>query len=298
MSEALIVREDKAVIVTPEQMALIKKTIAPPDATDAELQLFIYDNTRRGVNPLDRMIHFTKRGGKYTPITGIDFMRTRAAETGDYAGSDDAVFVGEVGKSGFEAKMTVYRFVHGERCPFSATARWSEYYPGDAQGHMWRKMPHTMLAKCAEALALRKGFPQQISGLYTAEEMAQAGEPEAPRAVAVPRQVVAARVPVVTEAVVVGPGDDATFFDEPEPEAPPPVETNVTIAELTSRTGEKNGKVWTQYFITLSDGRKGSFFDGQLAVSAKAAFASRVPVVATFEQSGKFTNLVNLLSAG
>jgi len=163
--------------VTDDQMALIRDTIAK-GATDEQLRLFLYDNSRRGVHPLDKMIHFTLRSGRYTPITSIDFMRSRAAATGSYAGNDDAVFLARPdGKTPNSATVTVYRLVGGHRCPFSATARWSEYYP-DGAARMWNKMPHTMIAKCAEALALRKGFPQELSGLYAREEMDQAGDPD------------------------------------------------------------------------------------------------------------------------
>jgi hypothetical protein len=126
------------------------------------------------VHPLDRLIHFTKRGGRYTPITSIDFLRGRAHDTGEMAGSDDVVF----DKDARTATVTVYRLTRGTRYAYSATARYGEYVPdpgpngrGDV---MWKRMPHVMLGKCAEALALRKAFPQQLGGLYVKEELEQA----------------------------------------------------------------------------------------------------------------------------
>jgi hypothetical protein len=126
------------------------------------------------VHPLDRLIHFTKRGGRYTPITSIDFLRGRAHDTGEMAGSDDVQF----DKDARTATVTVYRLTRGTRYAYSATARYGEYVPdpgpngrGDV---MWKRMPHVMLGKCAEALALRKAFPQQLGGLYVKEELEQA----------------------------------------------------------------------------------------------------------------------------
>ena len=160
-------------VVLPTQLALIKKTVAA-GATADELELYLYDCQRQGVHPLDKLIHFTKRGGKYVPITSIDFLRMQAAKTCEYAGADDALFTGEPGKPGFAASMTVYRMVASFRCAWTATARWEEYFPGEQQGHMWRKMPHVMLSKVAESLVLRKAFADRLHGLYTHEEMAQA----------------------------------------------------------------------------------------------------------------------------
>lgn len=160
--------------ITTDQLDLIRRTIAQ-GASDDELKLFLYDCQRRGVHPLDRLIHFSKRGTKYTPITSIDFMRTRAHATGECAGISDGIFSGDVGSPEFQATVTVKRIVRNMVCEFVATARWSEYFPGDTQGFMWKKMPHTMLGKCAEGLALRKGFPQELAGLYAREEMDQAG---------------------------------------------------------------------------------------------------------------------------
>ena len=162
-------------VVTDEQLDLIKRTVAN-GATNAELQLYLYDCQRHGVHPLDRLLHFTKRDNKYTPITSIDLLRSRAADTGQLAGITDATFTGGFDTDDFQATVTVYRMVDGQRCPFTATARWAEYYPGDGKsGFMWRKMPFGQLGKCAEALALRKAFPRQLAQLYVGEEMDQAG---------------------------------------------------------------------------------------------------------------------------
>lgn len=162
------------------KMDLIRRTVAA-GATNDELDLFFYQARRSGLDPLARQIYYIKRKGKGTIQVGIDGFRLIADRTGAYAGNDDAEFVGTT-DDGYpaSARMTVYKIVQGQRCPFTAKARWDEYYPGPDQGFQWRKMPHTMLAKCAEALALRKAFPSDLSGLYITEEMAQAGPADTP----------------------------------------------------------------------------------------------------------------------
>lgn len=157
-----------------EQIDLIKRTIAK-DATNDELQLFLAHCKKTGLDPLARQIYFQKYQGKVTLITSIDGLRSIAERSGAYAGSDDALFDSDQKPS--RASVTVYKMVAGNRCPFTASARWEEYYPGDTKGFMWKKMPHTMLAKVAEGLALRKAFPLNTGGVYTDSEMEQANRP-------------------------------------------------------------------------------------------------------------------------
>jgi len=161
----------------PEKVRLIKSTFAS-GATPDELKLFLYQISRTGLDPLAKQIYFQKRFNKRrqksesTIITGIDGYRLVADRTGCYAGNDDPVFDDE--EHPRKATVTVYKIIGAMRCPFTASARWDQYYPGDEGGFMWRKMPHLMLGKCAEALALRKAFPAELSGLYIKEEMEQA----------------------------------------------------------------------------------------------------------------------------
>jgi phage recombination protein Bet len=176
MSTSIATR-DGEVLLSATEVELVKKTVAA-GATDDELRLFLHDCRRQGVHPLDKLIHFTKRGGRYTPITSIDFMRMRAADTGELAGNDDPTYVFKDGETTIpqSATVTVHRITQGQRFAYTATARWAEYKPAAGQDHMWLKMPQLMLGKCAEALALRKAFPKQLHGIYERAEMMQAGK--------------------------------------------------------------------------------------------------------------------------
>lgn len=177
MEETALAKQQTALQkFTPEELSLIKQTVAK-DATNEELSLFLYTAGLRGLNPLTRQIHFVKRGGQGTIQTGIDGFRLIAQRTGKYApGTKPTIF--EHDKNGHLIRATVFgiKIMNGQAFEFSAIAKFSEYaqYFGGRLGNMWAKMPETMLEKCAEAKMLRRGFPEELSGIYTDEEMAQA----------------------------------------------------------------------------------------------------------------------------
>jgi phage recombination protein Bet len=147
--------------------------------------MFLYVCKRTGLDPLTRQIYavfrWDSRVGKEVMgiQTGIDGMRLIAQRTGEYAGQDDIKYVPEDESAPYPTKATctVYRIVKGQRVAFTATARWSEYAQYDSKGKllaMWQKMPYSQLGKCAESLAIRKACPNELSGIYTTEEMGQA----------------------------------------------------------------------------------------------------------------------------
>jgi hypothetical protein len=74
----------------------------------------------------------------------------------------------------YAARVVVKRLVGDFLVETSAVAHWAEYAVTGPAGQMWANMPANQLAKCAEALALRKAFPNELSGMYTDDEMQQA----------------------------------------------------------------------------------------------------------------------------
>lgn len=186
--------------MTRDQIDLIKRTVAK-GTSDDELTLFILQCERSGLDPLARQIYCVKRreydraSGQYveramTQIS-IDGSRLVAARTGEYEGQVGPFWCGPDGvwtdvwmddtTPPVAAKVGVWRT--GFREPAWGIARFTAYAQTTKDGKlnsMWARMGDTMIAKCAESLALRKAFPQELSGLYTADEMGQASNEAAP----------------------------------------------------------------------------------------------------------------------
>ena len=181
-----MVAESNELTFTDSEMKLLREKYAR--LTDTEFEAFLAAAARYRLNPLANQIYARlqeqtqKNPRAVTFMTQIDGYRLIADRTGCYAGNDDPTFDSETKPT--KATTAVYKLVGGQRAKFEASARWSQYCPGGNAAFMWQKMPHLMLGKCAEALALRKAFPAELSGLYTVDEMQQADghEPHAPAA--------------------------------------------------------------------------------------------------------------------
>ncbi len=170
---------------TEEQRRLIRDSFAN-GASDAEFEVLMEIAKARRLNPLLRQIHFVSRwdSEKHRPVwaaqVSIDGLRAIAERTGLYAGQDEPEFVHNPDGTLKLCKVRVWR--RDWPRPAVGIAYFAEYVQTarDRQTGkqrptaMWGRMPHVMLAKCSESLALRKAFPEDMSGLYTSEEMGNA----------------------------------------------------------------------------------------------------------------------------
>lgn len=195
---ALAIRDDQTGF-TPAQIATLRQ-LGVENATDGDLAVFFHQAQRTGLDPFARQVYMVGRNSKdpksgqwvtkYTIQTGIDGFRLIGRRAADAKHETlevtDTEWCGPDGKwvdvwlsdqPPAAARVAIIR--NGGRFP--AVALFKEYaqYRKDRDGsqtltQMWADKGALMLAKCAEALAWRKAYPQDLSGLYTSDEMGQA----------------------------------------------------------------------------------------------------------------------------
>lgn len=186
------------VVYNPEQIQLLKDTVCK-GATNEEFKLFLYVAGKTGLDPLTKQIYAVKRWNKklnreeMTCQTGIDGFRVIAQRSGMYSGQLGPYWCGDDGQwvdvwlkkeLPRAAKVGVLRMDFKE--PLYAIANFDAYKQTNKEGQLtqfWERMPELMIAKVAESLALRKAFPQDLSGLYIPEEISINEEKEVSSAV-------------------------------------------------------------------------------------------------------------------
>lgn len=171
-----------------KRMDLIKSVYCK-DATDEEASLFFMVAEKTGLRPELRQIASVPRWDSQArknvrsiQVT-IDGLRLVAERSGKYRGQIGPYWCGKDGvwhdvwleeTLPVAAKVGVYHADFKE--PLWGVAKMSSFQQTKSSGDLnplWNKMPDIMLAKCAESQSLRKAFPQEMSGIYTEEEMAQ-----------------------------------------------------------------------------------------------------------------------------
>jgi phage recombination protein Bet len=248
---------------TADEVALMRRTIGK-EASDDDFDIFVRTAERTGLDPFARQIYLSKQRAKneqdqwitrHQPLVSIDGFRLIAERTGEYEGQARPEWCGTDGDwkdvwlkklPPAAARVGVWR--RGFREPLYAVARFDAFVQtkrDNTPNSMWAKMGDNQLRKCAEALALRQAFPQDLSGLYTGDEMGQASNAESDdddRAEARPEPRAEAR-PVRSE-----PRRDDARKPEVEQSAEPPLTAETMTVEqafefpLPGRAGTWGGK--------------------------------------------------------
>lgn len=160
-----------------------------PGASRQSIKMVLGYCRASGLDPMRKPVHIVpmwdNKAKRMRDVTmpGIGLYRTDAARTGEHVGTDEPIFgpMVDYDLSGIKVtvpewcKVTVYRLKNGLKCAYTATEYWIENYAtagkdSTAPNNMWKKRGRGQLAKCAEAQALRKGFPE-VGNQPTADEM-------------------------------------------------------------------------------------------------------------------------------
>ena len=182
---------DVAIVSQDELVAVLRSSLYP-GAKDESIRMVLSYCRAAGLDPLQKPVHIVPmwdskaRAYRDVVMPGIGLYRTQASRTGEAAGVSEPEFGPDVTEAigGQEitfpswCRVTVFRLLpNGATAQFTAREFWRENYAvkggpekSIAPNTMWTKRPYGQLAKCAEAQALRKAFPE-LGAAPTAEEM-------------------------------------------------------------------------------------------------------------------------------
>ncbi len=188
-----VTKVEGGALALPEQELLqVLRSSLYPGANPASIKLVLGYCKAAGLDPMQKPVHIVPmwdgKAGEMRDVVmpGIGLYRTQAARSGNYAGVTEPEYgpdvTEEIGGMTITypawCRVTVKRRMDdGAIAEFTANERWRENYAvkggrdkSIAPNAMWAKRPYGQIAKCAEAQALRKAFPE-IGSQPVAEEM-------------------------------------------------------------------------------------------------------------------------------
>ena len=190
MTTSIATTQSTALSAMPESELIgVLQTSLYPGAAIGSVKMVLGYCKAAGLDPMQKPVHIVPMWDKNTKamrdvvMPGIGLYRTQAARSGQYAGVTDPEFGPDVTETigGVEitfpawCKVTVKRLLGNQVVEFAAREFWKENYAtagkdSAAPNAMWKKRPYGQIAKCAEAQALRKAFPE-FGSAPTADEM-------------------------------------------------------------------------------------------------------------------------------
>jgi phage recombination protein Bet len=246
------------------KLELIRRTYAA-GTSDDEFELFCHVAKVRHLDPLQRQIYAVVRSvwnsdtesyeKRMTIQTGIDGYRAIANRTGEYMPSDRPPLIEDMGTVNARVTVFVKKWSkHDQQWhEFSATALYREFVQTRKKGQeyipvaMWKKMPINQTTKCAEALALRRGWPEELGNIYVEEEMQQLdgdqrGAATPPKAASERAKKGAREVGTLTPSSSPNRGHGNEGMEQkfaPAPDAAPPTPKDFSKASRIETTVEK-----------------------------------------------------------
>jgi len=236
---------------TSQQVAVLQH-IGVENASEGDLAVFFHVVKRTGLDPFARQIYMIGRNSnvkddrtnqwvkvvKWTIQTGIDGYRLIGRRAADVRRETISVSAPEwctedgewrpVWRSAWGWPVAARVTIHRSGSPFTAVALFDEYKQTKRDGgltQMWEQRPAGQIAKCAEALAWRTAFPQDLAGIYVEDEMQQADRDDLPTGPQ-PEQSGASRLRAAMAS--------SATVDSTEPAAPADVEDVVVEAQPAS----------------------------------------------------------------